>query len=230
MLVHYLLTGVLGKNAGAGSDINGSLSQTIGAVTLSSTGTLAIQGSLSATIAPITLSSTASVAITGSETTTLGPVTLSATGSLAIQGSLAATLDAITLSASGTVSQPPVTETPVVEVTWPARLERDREMQRANLARYLAEERARIAAEADNDNRPSRRKVKQAVSRIIERAASDGLLTAKQIAEARPILIDLVAGEELSRIQGEMDMLLAMMAAAQDAYEDEAAIVLLLAA
>ena len=183
MLVHYLLTGILGKNAGAGSDINGSLSKTLDPITLSSTATLAIQGSLSATIAPITLSSTGALAITATETTTLGAVTLSATGSLAITGSLTATLDAVTLSSDGTVEQPPV----VVETAQPGGGYAPWEHGKINKARERDEKRKRQAEldtiaelEAAYDKAQG---IAQAVEAIETPAEAENLSTALSVAK-----------------------------------------------
>jgi hypothetical protein len=87
-----LLT-LLGPQA-AGSDINGSLSKTLEAVTLSGSGTLAngLTGTLSKTLGTLTLVSDGTVSGGG------------------LSGSLSATLGLLTLSATGTLSGTPVDE------------------------------------------------------------------------------------------------------------------------
>lgn len=60
-----------------------------------------IAGTLSATLGAVTLSSTANPTMQGALAATLGAVTLTATGNPTIQGAVSATLDALTLSAAG---------------------------------------------------------------------------------------------------------------------------------
>jgi hypothetical protein len=110
-----LLT-LLGPQA-AGSDINGSLSKTLGAVTLSGSGTLAngLTGTLTATLGTATLSASGTLAagLTGTLSKTLGTLTLVSDGTLTgggLSGSLSATLGLLTLSATGTLSGTPVDE------------------------------------------------------------------------------------------------------------------------
>lgn len=110
-----LLT-LLGPQA-AGSDINGSLSKTLGAVTLSGSGTLAngLTGTLSKTLGTATLSASGTLAagLTGTLSKTLGTLTLVSDGTLSgggLSGSLSATLGLLTLSATGTLSGTPVDE------------------------------------------------------------------------------------------------------------------------
>lgn len=62
-----------------------------------------IGGSLSATLGDVTSSSSGTVAVSGSSAVTLDAATAAATGAVAIQGSAAVTLDALTASATGTV-------------------------------------------------------------------------------------------------------------------------------
>lgn len=110
-----LLT-LLGPQA-AGSDINGSLSQTLGAVTLSGSGTLAngLTGTLTATLGTATLSASGTLAagLTGTLSKTLGTLTLVSDCTVSgggLSGSLSATLGLLTLSATGTLSGTPVDE------------------------------------------------------------------------------------------------------------------------
>jgi hypothetical protein len=110
-----LLT-LLGPQA-AGSDINGSLSKTLGAVTLSGSGTLAngLTGTLTATLGTATLSASGTLAagLTGTLSKTLGTLTLVSDGTVSgggLSGSLSATLGLLTLSATGTLSGTPVDE------------------------------------------------------------------------------------------------------------------------
>lgn len=81
--------------------ITGTLSSTLAAATLSSTGTVAIAGTLSQTLSAATLSATGTIALAGTLTQTLSAASLSATGALAITGALTATLGAATLEATG---------------------------------------------------------------------------------------------------------------------------------
>jgi len=60
-----------------------------------------VEGTLSATLGALTLSATGEVAIEGTLSQTLGALALSATGELAINGALSATLGALTLTATG---------------------------------------------------------------------------------------------------------------------------------
>ena len=110
-----LLT-LLGPQA-AGSDINGSLSKTLGAVTLSGSGTLAngLTGTLTATLGTATLSASGTLAagLSGTLSKTFGTLTLVSDGTLSgggLSGSLSATLGLLTLSATGTLSGTPVDE------------------------------------------------------------------------------------------------------------------------
>jgi hypothetical protein len=110
-----LLT-LLGPQA-AGSDINGTLSKTLGAVTLSGSGTLAngLTGTLSKTLGTATLSASGTLAagLSGTLSKTLGTLTLVSDGTLTgggLSGSLSATLGLLTLSSTGTLSGTPVDE------------------------------------------------------------------------------------------------------------------------
>ena len=136
------------------------------------------------------------------------------------------------LFVAGQRTSPPVT--PPAEVNWPGTsipASRFKQMQRDSLAQYLADERARIAAEATQKANPSVRKVKEATDRVVKRIASDGLLTSAQIAEARPIIREMMQGPNLADIEAEFALLVAIMErAAMQAADDEAAAFLLLAA
>ncbi len=119
------------------------------------------------------------------------------------------------------------------EVNWPGTtipVSRFKQMQRDSLAQYLADERARIAAEATQRPNPSARKVKEATDRIVKRIAADGLLTGAQLAEARPIIREMMQGPNIADIEAEFALLVAIMERAAMALDDEAAAFLLLAA
>lgn len=83
--------------------IGGTLSATLGDVTLAATGSgvSTINGSLSATLENVTVASTGQLRIAGTLTTTLGAVTSTASGALRIAGSTNATLGALASSATG---------------------------------------------------------------------------------------------------------------------------------
>ena len=77
-----------------GGGIAGSLSVTLGDVSVSSTGRLEVRGTLSQTLDALTLSAAGQLTsgITGTLSQTLGQLTATATGTLQIRGTLAATL------------------------------------------------------------------------------------------------------------------------------------------
>ena len=85
----------------SGGSITGSASKTLGALTGSATGKVAIAGTASKTLGAVTGSATGKVAIAGSAAKTLGALTLSATGKVAITGTASRTLGALTSGASG---------------------------------------------------------------------------------------------------------------------------------
>ncbi len=87
-------------------EIEGTLSKTLGAITLVATGTSPITGTASVTLGAVTLSSTGTVDVTGTASVTLGAVTLSATATAEAQGSLNTSVGAITVAAAGTVENP----------------------------------------------------------------------------------------------------------------------------
>ena len=85
---------------------NGTLAVTLGALTLSATGTVEVQGTLTTTLGALTLSATGTVDVQGTASITLGDVTLAGAGTVASagpQGTLDVTLDALTLAGTGTV-------------------------------------------------------------------------------------------------------------------------------
>ena len=91
--------------------IDGTLSATLGAATVTATGALAIAGTLSATLAAATLYSVETIP-DGTLSATLGDATLTGTGALAISGSLSATLeDAAIFAFESTASEGSVTVT-----------------------------------------------------------------------------------------------------------------------
>jgi hypothetical protein len=85
----------------ASSGGTGSLSQTLGALTATSTATLAIKGSTAATLGALTVSGSGRLALSGSVNASLGALTSTATGKLALSGSLSATLGELTATATG---------------------------------------------------------------------------------------------------------------------------------
>lgn len=91
----------------AGSvSLNGDLSKAIGAVTLSATGSLSLNADLSKAIGAITPSGAGSVSLNGDLSKSIGAVTLSSDGQLAasITGDLSQAIGAIALSSAGSVS------------------------------------------------------------------------------------------------------------------------------
>lgn len=90
----------------ASGGISGTLSQTLGDASASSTGTVKIAGTTSSTLSAATSSATGTLAIVGSASPTLGAITSAATGTVAIVGTLSKTLDAATLAATGVLTAP----------------------------------------------------------------------------------------------------------------------------
>jgi len=96
--------------AGVVSDmpvISGALSATLGAVTLSADGSITdapIYGAVTSTLGALTGSAAGKVAITGSANVTLTGATLTGTGAAAISGQAAQTLDGLTIQAAGAVA------------------------------------------------------------------------------------------------------------------------------
>ena len=88
----------------ASSGITGTLTATLGNVTLASAGTLALSGSAAVTLGNVTTTATGSVSIHGAAAITLGAVTSSATGSLALSGAAAISLGDVTAAATGSLT------------------------------------------------------------------------------------------------------------------------------
>lgn len=91
-----------GAQLQAAVPIEGTLSTSIGSITLSSAGTLPIVGTLSTSIGTITLSAAGTLPIVGTLSSSIGTITIVATGAAgAIAGTLAQSIGTITLSAFG---------------------------------------------------------------------------------------------------------------------------------
>jgi formylmethanofuran dehydrogenase subunit C len=89
----------LGDNTGR----TGTASITLGALTSSSAGTVAIDGDASITLGALTSSSAGTVLVDGDLTATLGAATVASTGTVATP-SITGTLTATALTATGTVT------------------------------------------------------------------------------------------------------------------------------
>jgi len=88
-----------------GGEVTGTLAQTLAALVLAATATVAIAGSATPTLGALTSSATATVEVQGSSAPTLAALALSAAGIVGdapIEGTLDQTLDAVTISAVGT--------------------------------------------------------------------------------------------------------------------------------
>jgi hypothetical protein len=86
---------------------DGTLSLSIGDIVLASLGTIAVDGTLSSSVGDLSLSATGAVAVDGDLSSSVGDITLSATGELVlptIEGTLSSTVSDITLSATGAVA------------------------------------------------------------------------------------------------------------------------------
>ena len=84
--------------------VAGTFSKTLGALTSSSTGQVAVSGTLSKTLGTLTSSSAGQVAVTGTFSKTLGALTSSAAGTISLSGTASVTLGAATLSAVGSIA------------------------------------------------------------------------------------------------------------------------------
>jgi hypothetical protein len=85
----------------------GTLSKTLGALTLSSAGTLPITGAATPTLGAATLVAAGAVPVTGTAAATLGALTVSSAGDVAnaaVTGSLSQTLGALTSTSEGAVA------------------------------------------------------------------------------------------------------------------------------
>lgn len=91
----------------AASGASGSLSATLGELTLSASGTIAIKGALDTTLGAVTLVSAGTIAVNGTSSVTLGALTSVAAGVVAVKGAVNQTLGAATLSAAGVVADQP---------------------------------------------------------------------------------------------------------------------------
>ena len=85
------------------NDIIGGLAQTLGVITLSASGEVAVSGGLSAALDDIILTASGQVEILGAASNTLGEITLSAAGEVEIFGVANNPLGAIVLQSSGLV-------------------------------------------------------------------------------------------------------------------------------
>lgn len=84
-----------------GGENEGQTTATLGAATLSATGSLGIDGAVSTTLAAAALASAGSIAIRGEMSAALAAAAVSASSSLQIGGAVSVTLGAATLSAGG---------------------------------------------------------------------------------------------------------------------------------
>lgn len=82
----------------------GTLSVTLGAVTSSAVGALAVKATVSVTLDAATINASGTLAIVGTLASTLQPATLAAAAILPVVGTLAKALDAATLSAASAVA------------------------------------------------------------------------------------------------------------------------------
>lgn len=82
---------------------SGTLSQSIGEITLASAATLRIAGTLTASIGTVTLGATGKLAIAGSLSKSIGEVTLVTTGKLAIAGALSRSIGEVTLASAASL-------------------------------------------------------------------------------------------------------------------------------
>lgn len=86
-----------------GGGVNGTLSQTLAALTASSAGNVLVSGSLSQTLSALTVGSNGTVLVSGQLAQTLAALTAAGTGGVKISGTLARTLADVTVSSNGTV-------------------------------------------------------------------------------------------------------------------------------
>lgn len=91
-----------GTVTGGGGSVNGTLSATLGDVTLSGTATNLVTGTLAQTLADLTLSGTGTNLVSGTLARTLADLTLAGTGTNLVSGVTTQTLEALALSATGT--------------------------------------------------------------------------------------------------------------------------------
>lgn len=85
----------------------GTLSSTLGALTLSGAATVPIAATASNTLGSLTLSGAGTVAISGTATATFDPLTLNGVGTVAVTATMSQTLGALTLSGTAAVTNGP---------------------------------------------------------------------------------------------------------------------------
>lgn len=82
----------------------GSANITLGALTLSSAGTVDVQGQAALTLGALTTTAAGTVDVFGAASITLGTLTTAAAGTVDVRGSAAVTLASLTLSSAGAVA------------------------------------------------------------------------------------------------------------------------------
>jgi hypothetical protein len=87
--------------------LNGSLSVTLGSLTLTSDGDVPRTGTVAVTLGAVTVSATGTVRVSGTLSQTLGTLTAASTGTVRVAGTLSATLGALALSGTGAVTSGP---------------------------------------------------------------------------------------------------------------------------
>lgn len=85
------------------SQIVGTLSQTLGALTSTATGTVQLKATSAPTLAALTSTTTGKVQIKGAASPTLGALTSTATGTVQVKGAAGVTLGTLASTAAGTV-------------------------------------------------------------------------------------------------------------------------------
>lgn len=99
-------------SAAFGTDNTGTLSQSIGTITVSGAGTISIAGTLSQSIGTVSLSATGVTVVVGTLSQSIGTIGLSASGANLVSGALSQSVGSVSLSAlaqaiaSGSLSQP----------------------------------------------------------------------------------------------------------------------------
>lgn len=100
------LTATLGSltvSSAAAVDVDGTLSKTLGSLTVSSAGSVDVVGSLNKTLDALTLSATGGITTNGTVNATLGELTVDSSATVDVDGSLDATLGALVVSSAGSV-------------------------------------------------------------------------------------------------------------------------------
>lgn len=96
-----------GPDIGGSTPIEGTLSKTLGVLTSTATGTIALAGVLTKTLGSLTSTATGTVALVGTLAKTLGALTVVATGTISsanIDGTLSVTLGSLISAATGTLA------------------------------------------------------------------------------------------------------------------------------